>query len=74
VTVGTDIDLLRRTTLQVDGTMAGASLAHVVRALQQVAGVLLAEVPSANARAGVAHDAAVRAKSLVAAPRTSAYA
>jgi hypothetical protein len=60
-------DLLTRTTLQFDGTIADATLAPMIRALQRVPGVLLAEVNPATARALVAHDAAVPATSLIAA-------
>jgi len=60
-------DLLTRTTLQVDESIAGDSLARLIRALQRVPGVLLAEVNPANARAVVAHDAAVSATALIAA-------
>ncbi len=67
MTPGTGADLLTHTTLQVDGGGAGASLTHMVRALRRVPGVLLAEVNAANARAVVAHDAAVPATSLIAA-------
>jgi cation transport ATPase len=67
VTPAIDTDLLTRTTLQVDGSSAGGSLAQMIRALQRVPGVLLAEVNAATARAVVAHDAAVPATSLIAA-------
>jgi hypothetical protein len=65
--VGTDADLLTRTTLQVDATVAGDTLAQMIRALQRVPGVLLAEVNAADARTIIAHDAAVPASSLIAA-------
>jgi hypothetical protein len=60
-------DGLTRTTLQIDGTMSPPSVAQVLEALQRVPGVLLAEVNPQNARAVVAHDAAVPAASLLAA-------
>jgi hypothetical protein len=56
-------DGLTRTTLQIDGTMSPPSVAQVLEALQRVPGVLLAEVNPQNARAVVAHDAAVPAAS-----------
>ncbi len=65
MTPATDADLLTRTTLQFDGSVAGDALAQMSRALQRVPGVLLAEVNAANDRADVAHDAAVPATSLV---------
>jgi copper chaperone CopZ len=61
----TDTDLLARTTLQVDGSLAEGSIAQMIRALRRVPGVLLADVNAANGRADVAHDAAVPATSLV---------
>jgi copper chaperone CopZ len=71
VTQRIDADLLTRTTLQVDGSTAGGSIAQMIRALQRVPGVLLAEVNAANARAVVAHDAAVPATSLIAAAQSA---
>ncbi len=71
MTPGSDAGLLTRTTLQVDGTLAGGSLAQMTRALQRVPGVLLAEVNAANGRADVAHDAAVPATSLIAAAQNA---
>ncbi len=62
-----DAQLLTRTTLQVDQSTAGASLADLVRALHRVPGVLFAEANAADACVVVAHDAAVPANSLVAA-------
>jgi cation transport ATPase len=67
VTSATDVDLLTRTTLQVDGIPAEASVAQMIRALQKVPGVLLAELNPTQAHAVVAHDAAVLAISLIAA-------
>lgn len=61
------VDLLTRTTLQVDGVLSIPLIASVTRALQRVPGVLLAEVNAASSRAIVAHDAAVPTASLVAA-------
>jgi Cu+-exporting ATPase len=60
-------DQLTRTTLQIDAALAGPGIAQVIRALQRVPGVLLAEVNAATSRAIVAHDAAVPAASLLAA-------
>jgi cation transport ATPase len=60
-------DLLTRTTLQIDGSPSGASIAKVVSALQRVPGVLLAEANAGTARAIVAHDSGVSTASLVAA-------
>ncbi len=69
MTPATNADLLTRTTLQVDGSLVGGSVAQMIRALQRVPGVLLAEVNAVNGRADVAHDAAVPATSLIAAAR-----
>ena len=60
-------DLLTRTTLQFAGSLSTASIALVIRALQRVPGVLLADMNAAGARAIVAHDAAVTGASLLAA-------
>ncbi len=60
-------DELTRTTLQIDGGTSAPSVESVVRALQRVPGVLLAEMNAASARAVVAHDAAVAPASLLAA-------
>ncbi len=61
------VDLLTRTTLQIDANLPAASLAGLIAALQRVPGVLLAEVNAAGDGATVAHDAAVPAASLLAA-------
>jgi len=60
-------DLLTRTTLHLGGNPSTLSVAQMIRALQRVPGVLLAEINAADARAIVAHDAAVPGASLVAA-------
>jgi hypothetical protein len=61
------MDLLTRTTLQIDGSMSTTSIAHMIQALQRVPGVLLAEVDAVGNRATVAHDAAVPTAALLAA-------
>ncbi len=61
------VDELTRTTLQIDGGASALSVESIVRALQRVPGVLLAEMNAASARAVVAHDAAVAPASLLAA-------
>jgi hypothetical protein len=61
------VDLLTRTTLQIDGSMSTTSIAHMIQALQRVPGVLLAEVDAVGNRATVAHDAAVPTASFLAA-------
>ncbi len=61
------VDDLTRTTLQIDGGTSAPSVESIVRALQRVPGVLLAEMNAASARAVVAHDAAVAPASLLAA-------
>ncbi len=71
MTPGIGAGLLTRTTLQVDGTLAGDSVTHMIRALQRVPGVLLAEVNGANDGADVAHDAAVPTTSLIAAAQNA---
>ncbi len=58
---------LTRTTLQIDGATSAPSVESIVRALQRVPGVLLAEMNAASARAVVAHDGAVAPASLLAA-------
>jgi hypothetical protein len=60
-------DILTRTTLKIDGSPSSASLGELVRALQDVPGVLLAEANGATASAVVAHDSGVSTGSLVAA-------
>lgn len=59
-------DILTRTTLQVNEDLSLPSGAQLIKALQHVPGVLLAEI-AGNARAIVAHDAAVPGASLLAA-------
>ena len=71
MTPGIGAGLLTRTTLQVDGTLAGDSVTHMIRALKRVPGVLLAEVNGANDGADVAHDAAVPTTSLIAAAQNA---
>ncbi len=61
------VDILTRTTLQIDGSLTTPSITHVVHALQRVPGVLLAEINAVSARAVVAHDSAVSTASLLAA-------
>jgi hypothetical protein len=61
------IDLLTRTTLQIDASLPAPTIAQAIRALQRVPGVLLAELNSASTQATVAHDCAVTAGSLLAA-------
>jgi hypothetical protein len=53
--------------LQMDDGLSLPSIAQLIKALQRVPGVLLAEIAAGNARAIVAHDAAVSGASLVAA-------
>jgi cation transport ATPase len=60
-------DELVRTTLQIEGATSAPSVESIVRALQRVPGVLLAEMNAASARAVVAHDGAVAPASLLAA-------
>jgi hypothetical protein len=62
-----DANLLTRTTLEVDESLSTLSVAQLVRALQRVPGVLLAEIAAGSACAIVAHDAAVPGASLLAA-------
>jgi hypothetical protein len=61
-----DADILTRTTLQMDEGLSMASIAQLIKALQRVPGVLLAEIAAGSARAIVAHDAAVPGASLLA--------
>ncbi len=60
-------DALTRTTLTIDGILAGTRIDDVVRALKRVPGVLLADASPGNARAVVAHDSAVPVNALIAA-------
>ena len=59
------VDLLTRTTIQVNGSMTAQTTIQVVQALKRVPGVLLAEVDAAGTRAIVAHDPAVPTASLL---------
>ena len=61
------VDLLTRTTLQLDGSTSAASIAQVIQTLQRVPGVLFAEVDAASGRTTIAHDAGVPAAALLAA-------
>jgi hypothetical protein len=65
--VSGDGDSLTRTTLQIAGSPSQSALAQIVRALQSVPGVLLADLNPSDARVLVAHDGAVPATALVAA-------
>lgn len=60
-------NFLTRTTLQVGESLPTLAVAQLVRALQRVPGVLLAEIAPGSACAVVAHDAAVPGASLLAA-------
>ncbi|MGD0471889.1 MAG: hypothetical protein ABSB70_01575 [Candidatus Velthaea sp.] len=60
-------DFLTRTTLQLDEGLSLPSVAGLIKTLQRVPGVLLAEIAAGSARAVVAHDAAVPGASLLAA-------
>jgi hypothetical protein len=62
-----DADILTRTTLEIDEALSAHSVADLIRALQHVPGVLLADIAAGSARAIVAHDAAVPGTSLLAA-------
>ncbi len=62
-----DVDILTRTTLQMDDGLSPPSIAQLIKALQRVPGVLLAESAAGSARTIVAHDAAVPGASLLAA-------
>lgn len=61
------VDILTRSTLQVDGRLSVPSMTHMIRALHHVPGVLLAEFDHANCRATIAHDSAVSTASLLSA-------
>jgi hypothetical protein len=61
------VDILTRSTLQVDGSLSVPSVTQMVSALHHVPGVLLAEFDRANGRATVAHDSAVSTDALLAA-------
>jgi hypothetical protein len=63
--------LLTRTTLQTFGDASAASLAALVRALQHVPGVLIAELQAAGARVIVMHDSGVPIASFVTAAATA---
>jgi hypothetical protein len=65
------VDLLTRTTLQIEGVMSAPTIAQLTLALQRVPGVLLAAVDAASARASIAHDSGVPAASLLAAAATA---
>ncbi|MGB8265983.1 MAG: hypothetical protein WCE44_06655 [Candidatus Velthaea sp.] len=60
-------DLLTRTTLLIDETLSTLSMTQMIRALQRVPGVLLADMNARSDGAIVAHDAAVPMASLLAA-------
>jgi hypothetical protein len=62
-----DVDFLTRTTLQMDPGLPLPSIAQLIKTLQRVPGVLLAEIAAGSDRAVVAHDAAVPGASLLAA-------
>jgi hypothetical protein len=62
-------DSLTRTTLQVSQTISIAAIGDVVRALQRVPGVLLADLNPSSARVTVAHDGAVLKSALVSAAK-----
>jgi hypothetical protein len=59
-------DLLTRTTLQLDAGVSAETVREMVRTLQRVPGVLLADLAGSD-RAIVAHDSAVPTAALVAA-------
>jgi hypothetical protein len=61
------VDLLTRTTLQLSEGLSIPSIAHLIKALQRVPGVLLAEIAAGSSCAIVAHDAAVPGAALLAA-------
>jgi hypothetical protein len=63
------VDLLTRTTLEMDRATPAASVANLIRTLQSVPGVLLAESTAGTARVVVAHDAGVAESSLLEAAR-----
>jgi hypothetical protein len=62
-------DSLTRTTLQVSQSISIAAIGDVVRALQRVPGVLLADLNPSSARVTVAHDGAVLTSALVSAAK-----
>jgi len=64
---GGNADMLTRTTLRIDEGLSLPSVAELIKALQHVPGVLLAEIAAGSASAIVAHDAAVPGASLLAA-------
>jgi len=66
---GTGGDSLTRTTLQVSHSISIAEIGDVVRALQRVPGVLLADLNPSSARVIVAHDGAVLTSALVSAAK-----
>ncbi len=61
------VDLLTRTTLQIDRILSAPLIAQLTLALQHVPGVLLADVDAVSARASIAHDSGVPTASLLAA-------
>ncbi len=67
---GGGVDLLTRTTLQMDRATPAASIATFIRRLQSVPGVLLAESTAGSALAVVSHDAGVAESSLLEAARS----
>ncbi len=60
-------DLLTRTTLRFDHNPSAGALANLIRSLQRVPGVLVAELNAVGDRALLAHDGAVPIASLLAA-------
>lgn len=64
-------DSLTRTTLQVSQSISIAEIGDVVRALQRVPGVLLADLNPSSARVTVAHDGAVSTAALVSAAKVA---
>ncbi len=63
-------DLLTRTTLHLEGALSAVSLADLIRSLQRVPGVLVAESNALGDRALLAHDGAVPISALLAAAAT----
>jgi hypothetical protein len=63
-------DLLTRTTLRLEGALSAVSLADLIRSLQRVPGVLVAEANALGDRALLAHDGAVPLSALLAAAAT----
>ena len=63
-------DLLTRTTLHLEGALSAVSLADLIRSLQRVPGVLVAEANALGDRALLAHDGAVPLSALLAAAAT----